>query len=684
LTPTAARQRSGRRAIALPTQPLLLFAGKGGVGKTTAAAATALELLRRSKSPERILLFSTDPAHSLGDALRIEVGNRVVRVAARGGSELLAYELDPQTALDRFMQKYGATLAEIFERGTFLDKQDIEGLMDLPLPGIDEAMCLLELSELISGKQYSRIIVDTAPTGHTLRFLRLPSVFTGWVEALNSMSDKHRYMALQLTGARRTDYVDRFLNEFASRAQVINGLLTDPKESAIVIVTIPEIVAYEVTARYVTALGQNHNHVSHVVINRVEDGQRTCRYCRARARAQKPILKRLGEQFSELTDIRVPVVPFSVAGLPALRKFGGLLWDRRAAQNPGFAGKPQNAVSTREQSRAARAALKVSRKRCGPERGFNIETRRWLIFGGKGGVGKTTASCAAALALADSNPKQKIMVFSSDPAHSLSDSFGELIGEFRGGVAGRPNLYGMEIDASARFAKIKGRYNEFLDQAFGTKNSGSRWTIEFDPEAMRGFLAAAPPGIDEILALTAIGDLLVGGDYHTIVVDSAPSGHLLRLLALPDVARSWISTLMKLLLKYKDVVRWNEFVEELLSLSKSLKSTVSLMTDPGATEFIGVATPELMSLDETERLATELSILKVPMRRLLINNLTPEWPAATCSLCASRLRQQKSCIGKFKKAFPGPVQLYSAPQQPRSVQGADLLRAHFANWQRVV
>src|SRR5580704_18668895 len=106
---------------------------------------------------------------------------------------------------------------------------------------------------------------------------------------------------------------------------------------------------------------------------------------------------------------------------------------------------------------------------------------------------------------------------------------------------------------------------------------------------------------------------------------------------------------MKLLLKYRDVVRWNEFVEELLSLSKSLKSTVSLMTDPGATEFIGVATPELMSLDETERLATELSILKVPMRRLLINNLTPEWPAATCSLCASRLRQQKSCIGKFKK-----------------------------------
>jgi arsenite/tail-anchored protein-transporting ATPase len=675
LTPTPARQRSGRREIALPAQPLLLFAGKGGVGKTTAAAATALELLRRSKPPERILLFSTDPAHSLGDALRIEVGNDIVRVAGRGGSELLAYELDPQTALSRFKQKYGATLAEIFERGTFLDKQDIEGLMDLPLPGIDEAMCLLELSDLISGKQYSRILVDTAPTGHTLRFLRLPSVFTGWVEALNSMSDKHRYMALQLTGALRMDYVDRFLNEFASRAQVINRLLTDPKESAIVIVTIPEIVAYEETARYVAALGQNHNHVSHVVVNRVEDAQRACRYCRARARDQKPVLKKLGEQFSELSNIRVPVVPFSLAGLAALRKFGTLLWEGQAARNPGL-----EAV----ESRAAQAALTVSTKPGGPEKGFNLESRRWLIFGGKGGVGKTTASCAAALALADSNPKQKIMVFSSDPAHSLSDSFGESIGEFRSGVAGCPNLYGMEIDASARFAKIKGRYNAFLDQAFGNKNSGSRWTIEFDPEAMRGFLAAAPPGIDEILALTAIGDLLVGGDYHTIVVDSAPSGHLLRLLALPDVARSWIATLMKLLLKYKDVVRWNEFVEELLSLSKSLKSTVSLMTDPGATEFIGVATPELMSLDETERLSAELSILKVPMRRLLINNVTPEWPVATCSLCTSRLRQQKSCIGKFKKAFPGSVQLYSAPQQPRSVQGPDLLRTHFANWQRVV
>jgi len=315
---------------------------------------------------------------------------------------------------------------------------------------------------------------------------------------------------------------------------------------------------------------------------------------------------------------------------------------------------------------------------------FDLQGKRWLIFGGKGGVGKTTASCAAALALADHDPGRRIMVVSTDPAHSLSDSFREPIGAIKKQVAGLPNLDAMEIDAAARFARIRERYNEFLDEAFGRQNPESTWTIEFDPEAMRGFLAAAPPGIDEILALTAIGDLLAAGDYDTVIVDSAPTGHLLRLLALPSVARSWIAALMKLLLKYKDIVHWNSFVEELLLLSKSLKSTVSLMVDPDATEFISVAAPEALALDESERLAASLSALKVPMRRLLINNVVPDWPAAMCLICASRLRQQKACIRKFRQAFSKHTDLYLAPQQARPIQGPALLRAHFANWRLVV
>ncbi|HEY6333729.1 MAG TPA: ArsA family ATPase [Blastocatellia bacterium] len=673
MTKRSAKASVQSTAAGIPSQRVLLFGGKGGVGKTTAACATALELLKGSKPDEHILLMSTDPAHSLSDALGSKVGNRLVRVAGRlGRGRLFAYEVDAETALDSFKKKYGARLAEIFERGTFLDKEDIDHLMGLSFPGIDEVMCLLELSRFIQSGEYSRIVVDTAPTGHTLRLLQLPAVFAGWLGALDAMSEKHRFMVLQLTRKAGSDEVDRFLEDFTTQTDALRSVLSDSRQSAFVMVTIPEVVAFEETRRYFKSLAENHINVSHFIINRIEEGKSTCAYCKARAKSQRPVLERLKSEFGDVAMKKIPVVPAELTGPEALVHFGELMWTGRTAKARALS-TPAN-IQTPPANQSAPRPAKDAR--------FPLESWKWLIFGGKGGVGKTTASCSMALALAESDPKRRIVVFSSDPAHSLSDSFGEHIGESKKGVAGRDNLDGIEIDPGLRFAKIKDEFNNFLDEAFNPGGSSSVWTLEFDPDAMRGFLNAAPPGIDEIMALTAVGDLIASGAYDTIVVDSAPTGHLLRFLELPEVALSWIRTLMKLLLKYKDLVRWNALAEELLQLSKNIRSTVSLMTDANQTEFIGVATPELMSLDETRRLAASLARLKVPMRRLLINNVIPESTGA-CEICESRLRRQAEYIGKFKRVFSRQAELFTAPQQPASIQGPELLKLHFSNWQKL-
>jgi len=318
-----------------------------------------------------------------------------------------------------------------------------------------------------------------------------------------------------------------------------------------------------------------------------------------------------------------------------------------------------------------------------PGPGFRLEARPLVIFGGKGGVGKTTAAASYALALAESDAAKRVLVFSTDPAHSLSDSFGEEVGELKRGAAGLPNLDAMEIDPAARFEELKERYRRWTDELFESLTGGSRWEVQFDREAMRELVALAPPGIDEIAALSTVSDLLDVGTYSTIVLDTAPTGHLLRFLELPEVALAWVRTFIKLLLKYKNVVRWGGVAEELVALSKSIKRVAALLADAGSCEFVGVAIPERMSLEETARLAARLAGLRVHLRRLVVNNILTSEAARACDFCAARGRGQAPVVEEFRQRLSG-VEIFLAPQQPGEVRGRESLRRHFRSWHLLV
>jgi arsenite-transporting ATPase len=303
---------------------------------------------------------------------------------------------------------------------------------------------------------------------------------------------------------------------------------------------------------------------------------------------------------------------------------------------------------------------------------FRLEARKIVIFGGKGGVGKTTAAAAYALALAEANPDEKLLIFSTDPAHSLSDSFDG---------QGLPNLDAMEIDPGKWFEELKQRYRSWTDELFASLSGGSRMEIKFDREAMRELVELTPPGIDEIAALGTISDLLDLERYQTLILDTAPTGHLIRFLELPQVALSWIRTFIKLLLKYKDIMHANQVAEELVALSKSIKKVIALLTDPERCEFVGVAIPERMSLEETADLAKSLDKLNVPLRKILINGLVPE---NACRFCKSRRKMQAEVISEFQARFRRrSIEIFVAPQQPHEIRGAKALREHFHAWQEV-
>ncbi|HZI20374.1 MAG TPA: ArsA family ATPase [Pyrinomonadaceae bacterium] len=678
----------------LPPARYLFFGGKGGVGKTTAAASAALTLLDRARPGERILLFSTDPAHSLSDSLNVEVGDRLVEVARRGRSanapSLAAREMDAARALEEFRTRHRGVLAEIADRGTMLDEADINDLLGLSLPGLDEVMALFELSEVDRSGEFARVVVDTAPSGHTTRMLRLPEVFARWVGALDTLSEKHRYMVAQFARGRRAgpDEVELFLRELTERVNRVRAMLTDPERTAFLLVTTPEAMAVEESARYLAALRGTGVPVTDLVINRVERVRAGCRFCRGRARAQTPWLKRIESEFRGLRARRAPLFPAEVRGAAGLRRFARAAWlGEEVEANPGPAERATAARkgSTKIEARLgtrtkARLETKAGRGPGSDDEGFAAGGRRLLVFGGKGGVGKTTAAAAAALAIAQADEGARVLIFSTDPAHSLSDSFAEPVGELKEAVAGRPNLDAKEIDPTAKFEELKERYRLWADELFAAVAGGSRWQVQFDREAMRELVTLAPPGMDEIAALSAIIDLLDEGRHATIVLDTAPTGHLLRFLELPAVALAWVRTFLKLLLKYRNVVRWEGVAEELVALSKNIKRVSELLTDGRQTEFVGVAAPERMSLEETTRLAAALEQLRVPMSRLVINGVTPAEAADGCDFCSARRTTQLRVVREFRSRLPEPIAIYLAPQRPAEVRGARLLRAHYAGW----
>ncbi|HEX6042985.1 MAG TPA: ArsA family ATPase [Pyrinomonadaceae bacterium] len=305
----------------------LFFGGKGGVGKTTAASATALFLLHQSKRNDSILLFSTDPAHSLSDSLDTKIGNRLVEVKQFRRARLVAYEMDASLALERFRAAHGEVLAEIAERGTLLDEEDIDQLLNLSLPGLDEVMSLFELSEVDREGKYARIVVDTAPSGHTSRLLRLPEVFERIVRTLDLMGEKHRYMIEQF--ARRKaplDKVELFLRDLNARIASVRKLLYDGEQTSFTLVTIPEAMSVRETERYLALLKEQGVPVRDLIVNRVEQEHDGCEYCHARVMTQKRWLKEISRVFKDLELHYVPLMSTEVRGLESLKKIGTTIW----------------------------------------------------------------------------------------------------------------------------------------------------------------------------------------------------------------------------------------------------------------------------------------------------------------------------------------------------------------------
>jgi len=292
---------------------LIIFGRKGGVGKTCCAIATALALSENSKT----LLISTDPAHSLSDCLEQQIGFKVVKVVDT--ANLSAIEVVADEALSGFITEHQAEMKKLLETSTNLDTEDIDEMMTLSIPGIDELMSFKTIIDFIERGGYDKYIVDTAPTGHTLRLISSPKLFDEWIKVAARMRWKYRYMITSFSGSYQQDEVDTFLLNLKKTIKKIENILQDSDKCEFIPVCIPEAMAIMETSRLLADLGSSGIVSRQIIVNNVMVTE-GCDFCKRKKIGQLPYLQEISEIFSRLNKVEVPRFAEEIKGAEALNQ----------------------------------------------------------------------------------------------------------------------------------------------------------------------------------------------------------------------------------------------------------------------------------------------------------------------------------------------------------------------------
>lgn len=297
---------------------LIIFGGKGGVGKTSCAIATALALSENFKT----LLISTDPAHSVSDCLEQKIGFKVVKVERT--TNLSAIEVVADEALSEFKGAHQSQLKKLLETSTNFDNADIDDMLTLSIPGIDEIMSFKTIIDFIEEGNYDKYVVDTAPTGHALRLIASPKMLDAWIKVAAKMRWKYRYMITSFSGTYQPDEVDTFLLNLKKTVKRIENLLRDKDKCEFIPVCIPEAMAILETERLLSDLGTSGIIAQQIIVNNVMTSE-DCDFCRRRMKGQAPYILDIGKRFSHLNKAEVPMFPEEIKGLSTLNELKSVL-----------------------------------------------------------------------------------------------------------------------------------------------------------------------------------------------------------------------------------------------------------------------------------------------------------------------------------------------------------------------
>ena len=640
----------------------IFFGGKGGVGKTSTAAAVSIKAADEGFTT---LVISTDPAHSLGDALNLDLSDGALH-KVHPDLDLYAIESDTQEAVNKFRELVASLNApdtttedesgwsSVAEK---LGLQEFSEVLETIPPGADELIALVSVLDLVEAENpdipFDRIIIDTAPTGHTLRFLAFPDFLDKFLTQALSLRDKlnnargmlgnvaKMFVGKKLNVNAALENASKRVAKYRDKMIDLSDLFRDPERTEFVVVTIATVLAVEESKRLIQHLWDEGIWVRLAVVNQVlpaGNEDTIANYLTQVRKGQAREISFATEQIADEYNLSVSLVPRfdtevrNIYGLDAL-----------------------GTVAFKDNRRTSYG--KLFDTDCNVSNGAES---LFVFVGGKGGVGKTSISASLGVKLASEG--FKTLVLSTDPAHSLADA---LQVPLDGGAPVPIELpsgefYAMEVDTEGAIASFQKLAKEFVKE--GRRGVGVDVARKLGLEEFASLLNNAPPGIDELVALTQVMELVKFGDFDRVVIDTAPTGHTLRLLSFPEFLDKFLGKVMRLkkrldsaidtlrnMLGRKDSADAVDMAAQGVErLRENMEELRKLVSNRDRTQFVIVTVATGLAMAESERLVRSLRKDEVEVNNLIINQVIPDSSAG--AYVDRIVGNQDKCIAEMEAA----------------------------------
>ncbi len=594
----------------------LFFSGKGGVGKTTMACATAVH---EADAGRKTLIVTTDPASNLADVFEQPIGHHVVPIA--GVANLFAMEIDPDKATEEYRERIlGPFRAAMPEEVTKVLEEQFRSPCTTEIASFDRFV------DFMDEDGFDTVIFDTAPTGHAIRLLELPVDWSQFISESAKGAGQTCMGPVQAIQESKDKY-DRAIR-----------LLSDAGRTRFIFVLQPEQTAIFETERSANELRSIGVHSQEIIIN----GILPTEVCdeplfRARFDMQQRHLAEIAVRFSVPTR-RIYLRDIEVKGLASLRQMAlslaGIEPSTMAA--PGTDGSPHQANLNTLSARELKQLLT-------PANGAG----KMIFFTGKGGVGKTSMSCIAAIHF--SGLGYKTLLLTTDPAAHLGQVLDVPVGDHPAPIPSVPNLWATRIDPKKATGEYKAKVIE---------DARKRYSADM-LAAMREELDS--PCTEEIAVFDKFTEYANSKDFDVTVFDTAPTGHTLRLLELP--------------------FDYSEQVEMMVTTAKEsgdiraqtrarFENIISRLKDPKQSVFISVVYPESTPVIEAYRAMLDLKDTGIPTQLVVANQVIPA-NHSTNAFFGSRRAMQVKYLNEIQSRFGTPVLIM--PLLEKEIRGVEVL-----------
>lgn len=598
----------------------IFFSGKGGVGKTSMACAHAV---RYADEGKRTLIVTTDPASNLADVFEQKIGHRITAIV--NVPNLSAMEIDPDQATQEYIDRAMSPIRAAFPPQIVqVMEEQMSGPCTAEVAAFDRFTDFVDVPAN-DGVTFDIVIFDTAPTGHTIRLLELPAE---WSQSIDAASAGSGQTCLGPAAAIQ-DAKHKYERALAAMRQ--------SEQTSFVFVLHPEAISIKETRRAIDELIKLDIENFSLIINGIIPGEAARNpLFAARAEMQARYLVQIELDFPYSKE-GMTLLADEISGVSKLRQVGKIFFD----------GKPDSGSDERAgvqlQNETFASSLNDVRVRLSPN-----GHRKTVFFAGKGGVGKTVASCITAVWLARQG--FKTLLLTTDPAAHLGDVLDTSVDDDVTAVSGQPNLWAVNIDPKAAAETYKTR---ILDDA--RQRGRPESAIKVMEEELNS------PCTEEMAAFDKFIEYASQEGWDSVVFDTAPTGHTLRLLELPV---DWSKQIDVKVFASVDATAADDVAKERFG------KVIEMMSDPEQSTFAFVMYPESTPILEAWRAAQELGSVGIHPGLVVANMVIPAEQVTTPFVQSRRVMQEKY-LREITERFSVP--LVQIPLLSSEIKGLKML-----------